>query len=175
MDSRQSPVTTTLTGSDQVARLSTGLIPGKALQYPARLAGDPRLRHLLVIGLVLFSGVRAEAASSQLGTPVGPTGKGVTLVILDRGIDWTHPDFRNADGSTRIKALLDMTGQGSCPGSPAATEYDEATINAALAGTIPRLPTRDAVGHGTVTAGLAAGNGFGLASREYAGVAPQAT
>jgi hypothetical protein len=28
------------------------------------------------------------------------------VAILDRGIDYTHPDFRDADGTTRILYLL---------------------------------------------------------------------
>ena len=39
----------------------------------------------------------------------GLTGKGVIVAILDSGIDYSHPDFRNADGSTRILALYDET------------------------------------------------------------------
>ena len=30
------------------------------------------------------------------------TGKGVLVACVDSGIDYTHPDFRNPDGSTRI-------------------------------------------------------------------------
>lgn len=32
------------------------------------------------------------------------TGKGTVIAILDSGVDYTHPDFRNTDGSTRILA-----------------------------------------------------------------------
>ncbi len=90
-------------------------------------------------------------------------------MILDRGIDWTHPDFIKPDGTTRIKAILDLA-----PGSCIGTEYSEAQINAALSGSGPVLPTRDAVGHGTVTAGAAAGNGRAAASGKYRGIAPEA-
>ena len=37
------------------------------------------------------------------------TGKGVIVAVLDSGIDYSHPDFRNEDGSTRILALYDET------------------------------------------------------------------
>jgi minor extracellular serine protease Vpr len=107
----------------------------------------------------------------------GMTGKGVIVAVLDRGLDFTHPDFRNADGTTRIKWMLDMTGQQSCnaqgTGSPAPIEYTEAQINAALTGGAA-VKERDAVGHGTVTTGLAAGNGRAYASGIYAGLAPEA-
>jgi minor extracellular serine protease Vpr len=101
------------------------------------------------------------------------TGKGVIVAILDRGIDWRHPDFIKPDGTTRIKWLLDMTGQNLCDGSIAAQEYSEAQINAALAGG-PAINSRDAVGHGTVTTGLAVGNGSAYANGKYSGIAPEA-
>jgi len=107
----------------------------------------------------------------------GATGKGVIIAIMDRGIDYTHPDFRNADGTTRIKMMWDMSAQNLCSASnPAPVVYTEAEINAALAPGGTPLAERDAVGHGTVTAGIAAGNGsaLGKASAQYAGIAPDA-
>ena len=63
----------------------------------------------------------------------GATGKGVIVAIMDRGIDYTHPDFRNADGTTRIKMMWDMSAQKLCsPNNPAPVVYTEAQINAAL-------------------------------------------
>ena len=104
----------------------------------------------------------------------GLTGKGVVIAILDRGIQLQHPDFINPDGTTRIKAMLDMSGQSQCAaGNPTPIEYTEAQINAALNGGAP-LPELDAVGHGNVTAGIAAGNGRAAASGRFAGVAPEA-
>lgn len=97
------------------------------------------------------------------------------MVIIDRGIDYTHPDFLNADGTTRVKAALDMSAQKNwCEnGRQKPTEYTEQQINDAISGGTS-LGIRDAVGHGTATAGLAAGNGSALADRRYAGVAPEA-
>ena len=34
------------------------------------------------------------------GLEHGLTGKGVILGVIDSGIDYLHPDFRNEDGST---------------------------------------------------------------------------
>lgn len=103
------------------------------------------------------------------------TGKGVTVVIIDRGIDFTNPDFRNADGTTRIRAALDLSAQTNwCEiGRAAPVEYTEQQINDALTGGAG-IPFRDAVGHGTSTAGLAAGNGSAIESGKYAGIAPEA-
>ena len=37
------------------------------------------------------------------------TGKNCLVAIIDSGIDYAHPDFRKADGMTRIVALWDQT------------------------------------------------------------------
>lgn len=104
----------------------------------------------------------------------GVSGKDVIIAILDRGIEWQNPDFIGPDGKTRIKWLLDMSGQNWCdPHNPRAVEYSADEINAALAGRSV-LTSRDAVGHGTVTAGIAAGNGRSLPGGIHHGVAPEA-
>jgi hypothetical protein len=107
----------------------------------------------------------------------GLTGAGVVVAILDRGIDYTHADFRNADGTTRIKMMWDMSNVNPdiaiCgSGQPAPIVYTEAQINQALQLGDP-LAERDAVGHGTVSTGLAAGNGRAAlpTSLQWAGIA----
>lgn len=118
--------------------------------------------------------VRPETRADLAATNYGVDGSGVAVVVIDRGIDWTHPDFRNNDGSTRILGMLDMSGQSYCSaGNPAPVEYTQVQINNALNGG-PTLAERDAVGHGTLTAGTAAGNGRGMANAFYAGIAPKA-
>ncbi|MCB0313000.1 MAG: S8 family serine peptidase, partial [Calditrichaeota bacterium] len=87
----------------------------------------------------------------------GVDGSGVIIAILDRGIDYEHPDFINPDGSTRILYIYDMlddTGAND-PNNPygIGTIYPQADIDGALLSGV-RLATRDAVGHGTATAGL---------------------
>lgn len=116
--------------------------------------------------------VREQTRTNEAVAIHTVTGAGVVVAILDRGIDWTHPDFRNEDGTTRIKWLLDMTGQQLCAGGPIPIEYSEADINASLTGG-PAINSRDAVGHGTLTAGLAAGNGR-ASNGFYTGMAPGA-
>lgn len=99
------------------------------------------------------------------------SGQGTLLSVIDSGIDYTHPDFRNPDGTTRITALWDQTiapdpsmGFFSPPGYPLGTLFTEEQINEALtaADTAARLricPSIDTSGHGTHVTGIAAGNG----------------
>lgn len=111
--------------------------------------------------------VQAQKARNLLGY----TGKDVIVGIIDSGIDWQHHDFRKADGSTRIKYILDLSVPGSYHGG---TIYSEQAINMALNGTVT-LPTFDINGHGSHVAGIAAGDGSSVSGfGKYAGVAPEA-
>ena len=121
-------------------------------------------------------GVHSETGVDRVRSEFGLTGSGALVAVLDRGLDVEHPDFQNADGTTRVVALLDLTDNSgaNAPDNPwgVGTAYTRAEIDAALAaGT--RLATRDAVGHGTASAGIAAGNGR-ASDGLYAGVAPDA-
>jgi hypothetical protein len=134
---------------------------------------------LTMTALLPASAFADQLALQETGADVarekyGVTGKGVVIAILDRGIQWQNPDFIKPDGNTQIKWMLDMSGQNYCDsGNPAPVEYTEAQINAALHGGLT-IPERDAVGHGTVTAGIAAGNGRAYANGKYTGFAPEA-
>ena len=90
------------------------------------------------------------------------TGKGTLIAIIDSGIDYTHPDFINEDGTSRILYMWDQTVNGTPPsGFTGGSEYDNQKINEALKSENPReiVPEEDVVGHGTAIAGIAAGNG----------------
>lgn len=59
----------------------------------------------------------------------GLTGKGILIGIVDSGVDYFHPDFRNADGSSRILRLWDQSIPGKPPqGYVTGTEYTEEEI-----------------------------------------------
>ncbi len=45
-------------------------------------------------------------------------GSGVIVAACDWGLDFTHPNFRNADGTTRLLALWDQRGSGGNPPQP---------------------------------------------------------
>lgn len=104
---------------------------------------------------VVREGKQAACITPFQGARYNLTGKGVIVGILDSGIDYSHPDFRNADGSTRILALYDETLD---------REFTAEEINQALEASSERerfqiVPSRDTSGHGTHVAGIAAGNG----------------
>ncbi len=118
--------------------------------------------------------------SSRLPESERLTGAGVLIGIPDSGIDYRHPDFCNADGTTRILALWDQIGGNGENRYGLGQIYTESAINAALTETTPgravpvgNLLTVDSTGHGTGVAGIAAGNG--RASRgANRGMAPEA-
>ena len=113
------------------------------------------------VGLALDR-VRAETGVDKAVAALGVSGEGVIVAILDRGIDWGSNDFRNDDGTTRIAYIFDMCDEAGADdvdnGYGRGTIYTRRQIDRALAaGTT--LATQDAVGHGTTTTGIAAGNG----------------
>ncbi len=115
---------------------------------------------------------RVDAAVAAFGV----SGRGVIVAIMDRGIDWRNNDFRNPDGSTRIAAMFDLTDDAGAQAPEnhfgKGSLYSREQIDEALR-TRTNLATRDALGHGTTTAGIAAGNGRNRP--QYRGIAPAAT
>jgi len=123
-------------------------------------------------------------ADSESGPPAySEDGTGVVVGICDWGFDFTHPNFRNADGSTRLLCLWDQRGFGD-PLAPAPYNYGRVltreAIDAALATPDPfaaldyypwSADPLDGGAHGTHVCDILAGNrrepgsGVGLASR----------
>ena len=122
------------------------------------------------------SKMAACITSVQNRNSFGLSGNGVIVGLIDSGIDYTHPDFRDADGNSRVLFLWDQLGTGQPPvGFRAGTEYTNSELNAALATRQPFdvIPPMDVLNHGTAVAGIAAGNGRVNAARR--GVAPEAS
>lgn len=105
-------------------------------------------------------------------------GQGILVAVIDSGIAYDNMDFRNPDGTTRIRVLWDQTIQGAPPaGYQLGTEFTREQINEALrepsrARQLEKVPSVDVSGHGTAVAGIAAGNGAN-SQGGYAGVASQ--
>ncbi|MDE6924786.1 MAG: S8 family peptidase, partial [Acetatifactor sp.] len=109
--------------------------------------------------------------------PLALTGRGVVICIIDTGIDYTSPVFRNEDGSSRILAIWDQTIQTGEPpeGFLYGTEYTREEINRALQSEDPYsiVPSRDEIGHGSSLASAAAGSRLG-GGFSFQGAAPHA-
>lgn len=112
----------------------------------------------------VFQGKTASCIQAVQTGAEGLTGEGILMGIVDSGVDYFHPDFRNEDGSSRILYLWDQGIPGKPPaGYGAGTEYTKEEIDEALAlgeNQGRRLvPSVDISGHGTAVLGIAAGNG----------------
>jgi hypothetical protein len=106
-----------------------------------------------------------HAGSGGLTQPY--TGANVVMGYIDTGLDFTHPDFIDANGNTRVMRLWDQAVAG---GANTYAEYgygvlwDSTDINS---GTCTHVAT---VNHGTAVVGIGSGNG--LANGTNKGMAP---
>lgn len=105
------------------------------------------------------------------------SGQGVLMGIIDTGIDYTNPLFRNPDGSTRILSIWDQTIEDGPlpPWMDYGAEYRSEDIDRALSSGDPLsvVPSTDTNGHGTFLAGIAAGGD--RPEDNFVGAAPQAS
>lgn len=103
--------------------------------------------------------------------PEGYDGEGVLIGIIDSGMDWQHPDFRDEQGRTRVLKYWDQTLPVNSQ-TPQPYNYgqvwDSTQINAGLMTSVDQPQW---FGHGSTVTGTAAGNG--LANGRHKGVAPR--
>ena len=108
----------------------------------------------------------SEVNSVQLNLPLDLKGTGVTVAIIDTGIDYLNEEFCDINGKTRIKFLWDQTLK------PAKGEnvsfgrvYNSEEINRAIEAKKNNLnpydivPSIDKDGHGTNMAGIVGARG----------------
>jgi len=130
-----------------------------------------------------------QAGTAQLSAR---TGTGIVVGVIDFGFDLSLDDFRDATGKTRVSFYWDQFsnptgGQSSPAGFSYGVEYDQGSIDAALALGSAGDADLNALGlgrlqpeaHGTHVAGIAAGNGrstdASFAANSFVGAAPEAT
>ena len=169
--------------AEEVTELFGGFAVVRIKEETIELLTDiPQVTYVEKSKALYFALEEAKAASCltsvQRGVE-GLSGKGVIFACVDSGVDYTHPDFRNEDGSTRILYLWDQTIPGNPPaGYSRGTEFTEEQINNALEASTAQerrriVPTEDISGHGTSVLGIGAGNGRGSGGR-FHGVAYEA-
>jgi serine protease AprX len=112
------------------------------------------------------------AAGAKSG---GFTGRGVTVAVVDSGIDGRHPDLKPA-----IKANFVMAGRTNANEAGNILDPEDlgegTTVNETLEAdaTAVAVPTSDNGGHGTHVAGIVASRGT-QSDGKYKGVAPSAS
>lgn len=102
--------------------------------------------------------------------PQAYDGMGVIIGIIDSGVDFNHPDFKDANGNTRIQYLWDQKAwAGTNVPQPFnyGLEWNATEINNGFC----TQNDNANFGHGTHVAGIAAGNG--LANGLHQGCAPK--
>ena len=111
--------------------------------------------------------VNAVPVYEAMQLPQAYTGRGVVVGLMDIGFDFTHPTFRFADGSSRIRHFWDMLSTDTI-GSSFYVGRDYTTPEEILS----LAHSRDGLDqtHGTHTAGIAVGNGY---DSPYRGLAPE--
>lgn len=125
----------------------------------------------------VLNGKRVSCINAVQGARFSLFGQGILVAVIDSGIDYSLGDFRNTDGTTRIRALWDQSlipREGETPplGYSVGVEYSSEQINVALEQQtkeeqLRMVASQDVTGHGTAVTSIAAGSGT------YQGVAPE--
>ncbi len=119
--------------------------------------------------------VRNRITDVHLGTPpLSQTydGTGILMGFIDSGIDFNHPDLRDANGNSRVSYLWDMN-KPLAANTPTPFGYGQEWNNTQInLGQANSHSDAQHFGHGTTSAGIAAGNGFAINKHE--GSAPKA-
>lgn len=87
----------------------------------------------------VVNGKRVSCINPVQGARFSLQGQGVLVAVIDSGIDYTLPDFRNEDGTTRIRYLWDQSlkaveGEHAPEGYDLGVEYTSDELNLQLLG-----------------------------------------
>jgi serine protease AprX len=145
------------------------IAPSALLQQAGALPGVTRIQR--------DNGLRLDTAQSKKALKVdqvraakpqglGLTGKGVTVAVIDSGLDTSHPDF-----AERVKASYNFEGAWLWDA------YQDGAIGDFVATTTAPYATVDEIGHGTHVAATVGGSGAAAktgagSGADYSGMAP---
>ena len=118
--------------------------------------------------------VRNRIKPVKLGTTpltAAYDGTGIIMGIIETGIDWSHPDFDDAFGNTRISYIWEQAVT-TPTNSPSPFGYGEEWTAAQINLGVCTHNDLGNWGHGTHVSGIAAGNGLGNGT--HSGVASKA-
>jgi len=144
----------------------------------AKLQRNPAIKYLeyfqmeaKLLGDFLRVNNNLDSLHQGLGCPPqGLDGEGVIVGTVDSGLDYRHPDFQHADGSTRVLYMWDqLVGNVTNLSYGYGYEWNAADIDD---GSIQHDPFYSGYGHGTGVTGAATGNGSAVPGK-YVGAAPK--
>ena len=168
---------TVLQGGYAIVTLNEADIPRLTANPLVEFIEKPKTLYTAVNTAVTSSCILYYRHYSNPELPDSLLGRGTIIACIDSGIDYTHPDFIDDSGSSRILFIWDQGAAGTPPsGYRQGAEFTREQINAALrlqnrSEREQLLPHWDFSGHGTAVLGIAAGNGR-ASNRNYPGVAP---
>lgn len=159
-------------------------IPVSSIQRIATLKGIERIDVTHTGKPLTDVSVKATKVSDILNKPAGAatslTGKGVMVCIIDRGFNFTHAAFTDANGNSRIKCVYMMEDNIGKAGHKQLTYTDPKAGEVTAPGYYYDTPEGiQALGdeddpldtHGTHTAGIAVGT---KSAQGFTGMAPEA-
>ena len=157
--------------------ISSVILNGKAIQ---ELAKNPqikqieyyinRLRTLDDTSNIKNNVLKVHQGAAPL--PQAYDGKGVIFGLIDTGMDFTHPDFKDSTGKSRVKWFWDQNTGTTGGDVPQPYNYGQEWNNQKLDSGLSDFIDYGSYGHGTRVAGIAAGNGRG--NSIYKGIATKA-
>ncbi len=102
---------------------------------------------------------------------MGLKGKNVVIGVIDTGIDFGHPDFKDSAGNTRIKHIWDQKFSVAT-NTPQPYNYGQEWDSLQIMQGLCNSVDNQYGSHGTKVSGVAAGNG--ITASQYKGIAPKA-
>lgn len=138
-------------------------VPSESLEEIAGLASVQHVGGLTQFYLSLDkarAATKADVVQAGTGLDTPFTGKGVTIGIVDTGIDFSHPAFRLTKDSLRIKRAIVI-------------KDNTPTVYNTSAAILAKREDYIVASHGTHVAGIAAG-GTTCGNATYCGMAPEA-